>query len=131
MPRGEAELLRIDGAAAPIGYLYNFRLGGRVLAYQSGFDYAGAGRHGKPGLTCHHAAIRQAAAEGARVYDFLAGADRYKTSLATAASRSTGWRRRPPARRRGWRCGSAAWASTRRNTASWPRLVSSQPNRSA
>ena len=86
LPRGEAELLRIDGAAGVIGYLYNFRLGDRVLAYQSGFDYAAAGRHGKPGLTCHHAAIRRARADGVAVYDFLAGDSRYKTSLAAAAT---------------------------------------------
>lgn len=85
LPRGEAELLRVDGTAGVIGYLYNFRLRGRVLAYQSGFAYAESGRHGKPGLTCHHAAIRLARDEGARVYDFLAGESRYKTSLATGA----------------------------------------------
>ena len=86
VPRGEAALLRISGAAGVIGYLYNFHLRGRVLAYQSGFDYAAAPRHGKPGLTCHHAAIEQARAEGMAVYDFLAGAARYKTSLATGAT---------------------------------------------
>ena len=87
VPNGEADLLRISGVAGVIGYLYNFRRHGRVLTYQSGFDYAAAGRHGKPGLTCHHAAITAARADGATVYDFLAGADRYKTSLATAATR--------------------------------------------
>ena len=86
LPRGEVDLLRVEGAAGVIGYLYNFRHRGRVLAYQSGFDYAAAGRHGKPGLTCHHAAIRLARAEGATLYDFLAGAARYKTSLATGAT---------------------------------------------
>ncbi len=131
VPRGEADLLRIDGERGVIGYLYNFRLRDRVLAYQSGFDYAASGRHGKPGLTCHHAAIRLAISEGAAAYDFLAGADRYKLSLATsseplywldaAASRSAA----------GLALLLAAWASTWRKTASWPRLVSSQPNRSA
>ena len=131
VPRGEAELLRIDGDRGPIGYLYNFRLGGRVLAYQSGFDFAGAGRHGKPGLTCHHAAIRQAAAEGARVYDFLAGADRYKLSLATSAV-PLYWLAAASSRSAaGLALRLADWATTRRKTASWPRLVSSQPNRSA
>jgi CelD/BcsL family acetyltransferase involved in cellulose biosynthesis len=86
LPRGEAELLCIAAGGQAIGYLYNFRFRGRVLAYQAGFAYAGAGRHGKPGLTCHHAAIARARAEGASVYDFLAGADRYKTSFANAAT---------------------------------------------
>ena len=57
MPRNEVDLLRISAGEQVIGYLYNFRHRSRVLAYQSGFDYAGAGPHGKPGLTCHHAAI--------------------------------------------------------------------------
>jgi len=86
LPRGEAELLRIAAGETAIGYLYNFRHRGRVLAYQSGLDYAAAGPHQKPGLTCHHAAIRQARADGAVAYDFLAGGDRYKTSFANATT---------------------------------------------
>ncbi|MDB5371753.1 MAG: Acetyltransferase involved in cellulose biosynthesis, CelD/BcsL family [Belnapia sp.] len=85
--RGEVDLLRVvagDGRA--IGYLYNFRLGGRVSAYQSGLDLAGAGPQGKPGLTCHQLAIERALAEGDAVYDLLAGASRYKRSLANAES---------------------------------------------
>ena len=85
MPRGEADLLRICAGSHVIGYLYNFRHHGRVLAYQSGFDYAAAPQHGKPGLTCHHAAIAQARRDGMARYDFLAGGDRYKTSLANAS----------------------------------------------
>jgi len=86
LPRGEAELLRIAAAGKIVGYLYNFRHRGRVLAYQSGFDYAAAGPHRKPGLTCHHAAIAQARREGVAAYDFLAGGDRYKTSFANAVT---------------------------------------------
>lgn len=86
-PARSAEVLRIQaGDADTVGYLYNFRWRGATLAYQSGFDYAAAPPHGKPGLTCHHAAIRLARAEGMRRYDFLAGGDRYKTSLANAAA---------------------------------------------
>ena len=83
--RGEVDLLRLDAGATAIGYLYNFRLGGRVYAYQSGFDYAEAGSQAKPGLTCHHLAVERAIEAGDREYDFLAGADRYKLSLATAS----------------------------------------------
>lgn len=82
---GAVDLLRISAGAGPVGYLYNFRHRGRVLAYQSGFDYAGAGPQQKPGLTCHHQAIEWYRAAGAATYDFLAGPDRYKASLATAA----------------------------------------------
>ena len=79
--RGEVDLLRVTAGEAVLGYLYNFRHRGRVLSYQSGFDYAGAGPHQKPGLTCHHLAIEMYRAQGAAVYDFLAGPDRYKLSL--------------------------------------------------
>ncbi len=84
LPRGEVDLLRITAGDRVIGVLYNFRFRGRVLAYQSGFDYAGAERHQKPGLTCHHQALRLAAKEGQDAYDFLAGDDRYKRSLSSA-----------------------------------------------
>jgi CelD/BcsL family acetyltransferase involved in cellulose biosynthesis len=53
-----------------------------MLAYQSGFAYCGKEGQAKPGLTCHHAAIRVALDQALDVYDFLAGDDRYKRSLA-------------------------------------------------
>jgi CelD/BcsL family acetyltransferase involved in cellulose biosynthesis len=84
LPRGEIDLLRIDAGAQVVGYLYNFVHRGWVSSYQSGFDYAGAGPHQKPGLTCHAAAIVHYRTQGATAYDFLAGGDRYKTSLANA-----------------------------------------------
>jgi CelD/BcsL family acetyltransferase involved in cellulose biosynthesis len=83
--RGELDLLRIAAGGEPLGYLYNFRLRGHVYAYQSGFDYEAAGPHAKPGLTCHHLAIERALAAGDTVYDFLAGAARYKASLSDDA----------------------------------------------
>ena len=83
LPRGEIDLLRIAAGQQVIGYLYNFRYRGHALAYQSGFDYLHADKHQKPGLTCHHAAIRQYLADGIDRYDFLAGDDRYKRSLST------------------------------------------------
>jgi CelD/BcsL family acetyltransferase involved in cellulose biosynthesis len=85
LPRGEVDLLRMTAGSQTFGYLYNFRFRGRVLTYQSGFDYAAAELHEKPGMTCHHMAIEACAAEGIDCYDFLAGADRYKTSLATGS----------------------------------------------
>lgn len=91
LPRGELALLRVSAGSQVLGYLYNLRLNGRVFTYQSGLDYIGCaarvGSHAKPGLTCHHAAILYAQAEGARSYDFLAGPDRYKTSLTRATTR--------------------------------------------
>ena len=80
----EIELLRISAGGTVVGYLYNLVCGNRACAYQSGFDYPGAGPHAKPGLTCHHLAIEMHRARGGISYDFLGGADRYKRSLATA-----------------------------------------------
>jgi CelD/BcsL family acetyltransferase involved in cellulose biosynthesis len=122
LPRGEAALLRIAAGGNVIGYLYNFRHCGRVLAYQSGFDYAGAGPHGKPGLTCHHAAIVQACADGSAVYDFLAGDHRYKTSLAHASVPLV-WL---DAARRGSAAGLALWLLNAREKL---RAVSAPPDR--
>jgi CelD/BcsL family acetyltransferase involved in cellulose biosynthesis len=85
MARGEIDLLRVAAGALTIGMLYNFRYRGGSLAYQSGFDYAGGGPHAKPGLTCHHEAIRYAARWGLTRYEFLAGDDRYKRSLSDKA----------------------------------------------
>jgi CelD/BcsL family acetyltransferase involved in cellulose biosynthesis len=81
LPDGEVDLLSIAAGGQAVGYLYNFRKNGRVLAYQSGFDYRDD-PHCKPGLTCHSLAIEMYAAEGATIYDFLAGDDRYKATLA-------------------------------------------------
>ena len=81
---GEVDLLQIGAGSTVIGYLMNFNHHGVVSAYQSGFNYGGAGPHQKPGLTCHYLAIEHYRAGGAAIYDFLAGADRYKLSLANA-----------------------------------------------
>ena len=86
VPRGEVDLLRAAAGGRTIGYLYNFRLGGHVCAYQSSFDYAVPDAHAKPGLTCHHLAIERALAAGDHSYDFLGGDDRYKRSLSTGAA---------------------------------------------
>lgn len=86
LARGELDLLRVTAGGTVVGYLYNFRLRGRIYAYQSGLDYADAGAHGKPGLTCHALAVERALATGERAYDFLGGAARYKLSLANATS---------------------------------------------
>jgi CelD/BcsL family acetyltransferase involved in cellulose biosynthesis len=87
LQRGEVALLQLVSDEAIVGLLYNFEWRGMVSAYQSGFDYPAAGRHQKPGLTCHHQAIEDAAQRGLARYDFLAGADRYKRSLATSEAK--------------------------------------------
>jgi CelD/BcsL family acetyltransferase involved in cellulose biosynthesis len=86
VPRHEIDLLRVTAGDRTVGILYNFRFHDRVLAYQSGFAYDGTDARFKPGLTCHRMAIEAAATEGVAVYDFLAGDDRYKRSLADGAN---------------------------------------------
>jgi Acetyltransferase (GNAT) domain len=78
---GGIQLLRACAGDRVIGYLYNFRLGNRIYAYQSGFD--DADRREQPGFVTHALAIRQAYASGACVYDFMAGRNRLKERLAT------------------------------------------------
>ncbi len=84
--RDEVDLLRISGTTELAGYLYNFRLNGRVSAYQSGFAYRAAGARHKPGLSCHAAAISWYREHGLFSYDFLAGDSRYKNSLSNDES---------------------------------------------
>ena len=84
VPAGEVDLLRVTAGPVLVGYLLNFKHGQKVSAYQSGFNYSAAGPHQKPGLTCHYLAIEAYRAAGMAHYDFLAGADRYKLSLANA-----------------------------------------------
>ena len=84
LPSGEVDMLKVTAGPTIVGYLMNFNHRGIVSAYQSGFNYADAGPHQKPGLTCHYLAIESYRSNGVNVYDFLAGADRYKLSLANA-----------------------------------------------
>ena len=82
LPRGTVELLRIARGDEPIGYLLNLVRDGHVLAFVSGMRFEDDNRL-KPGLVSHALAIQRHADEGAAVYDFLAGAARYKASLGT------------------------------------------------
>ena len=90
VPDGTVDMLHVAAGPRTVGFLLNLRAGRRVAAYASGFDYAGASPHEKPGLTCHAAAIALARATGALEYDFLAGDARYKRSLANDV-RSLHW----------------------------------------
>ncbi len=87
-----------------------------VSAYQSGFAYALANSHRKPGLTCHASAIEMYLAEGVQKYDFLAGGDRYKLTLANAQAKRY-WLRITPAGR--YRISSCwqGWGGTARRAA--------------
>ena len=76
------DLLRVDANGQTVGVLYQFVHDGRILSYQSGFAYNPDRAREKPGLVCHTLAIEHYCARGARFYDLLAGADRYKLTLA-------------------------------------------------
>lgn len=81
--RGEVQLLRVLVGERELGYLYNFVHRGNVSFYQSGLAYGLLDKHDRPGLVCHALAIEYNAAQGHEWYDFLAGEQRYKESLAT------------------------------------------------
>jgi CelD/BcsL family acetyltransferase involved in cellulose biosynthesis len=80
LPDGVVELVRVSAGEVPIGYLYNFLYRGRVYYYFSGFRYEADNRL-KPGLVSHALCIERHLARGMEVYDFMAGENRYKTSL--------------------------------------------------
>jgi CelD/BcsL family acetyltransferase involved in cellulose biosynthesis len=80
--RGAIQLLRVTAGLRDIGYLYNLVCGRRIAAYQSGFAYQPDNRL-KPGLVSHALAIEHNLAAGASRYDFLAGMNQMKQSLAT------------------------------------------------
>lgn len=78
---GTVQLLRVTVGQQPIGYLYNFRHGRRIYAYQSGFD--DSDRKRRPGVVSHALAIAHNVAAGETMYDFLAGENQLKASFAT------------------------------------------------
>jgi len=80
LPRGEVELLRASAGGEGFGWLYNFVSGGQVLFYLSGFRAEEDNRL-KPGLVTHALAVERHLRDGAAVYDFMGGTNRYKTSL--------------------------------------------------
>jgi CelD/BcsL family acetyltransferase involved in cellulose biosynthesis len=82
-PRGEVQLLRVHADEHDIGYLYNFVRNGHVSCYQSGFNYGLLTQNHHPGLAVHAQAIQHCSERGLDVYDFLAGAARYKQQLST------------------------------------------------
>ncbi|MEZ5846428.1 MAG: GNAT family N-acetyltransferase [Geminicoccaceae bacterium] len=78
---GAVELLKISCGEREIGYLHNFIAGGHVHNYQCGFATESDNRI-KPGIVSHVLAIGHHLERGAAIYDFLAGEQRYKASLA-------------------------------------------------
>ncbi len=80
VPRSTVELARVTAGEEPVGYVLNLVLRGQVLAFVTGLRTEADARL-KPGLVSHALCIQRHADEGARVYDFMAGAYRYKSNL--------------------------------------------------
>jgi CelD/BcsL family acetyltransferase involved in cellulose biosynthesis len=80
LAKGTVELFRISAGEQAIGYVYNFVYRGHVYAYLTGTLYEDDAKL-KPGLVNHVLAIEAHLAEGAAIYDFMAGDNRYKSSL--------------------------------------------------
>jgi CelD/BcsL family acetyltransferase involved in cellulose biosynthesis len=78
---GAVQMIEARAGERVIGYLYNFRRGRRIYAYQSGFDDADPRE--RPGYVVHAMAIRHAFRCGMQIYDFMAGRNRLKQSFAT------------------------------------------------
>jgi len=79
-PHGGVELIRVTRGNIPIGYLYNLVYRRHVYSYQSGFRFEADSKL-KPGLVSHCLCIDMHEREGSRVYDFMAGDNRYKANL--------------------------------------------------
>ena len=90
-PRGEVQLLRVTAGTQELGYLYSFVHAGRVCFYQSGYDYQLLDPKHSPGLVTLVLAIQHNAAKGMAVFDFLAGNQAYKASLATDRTAMVDW----------------------------------------
>ena len=81
--RAEVQMLRVTAGEEVVGYLYNFVRNRHVYFYQSGFKYSEDPRF-RPGLVCHYLAVMHNLKVDNRIYDFLAGPQRYKQSLGAA-----------------------------------------------
>ena len=79
VPQRAVQLLRISAGSRTLGYLYNFRYGNKIYAYQSGFEDSDPDF--RPGYVSHAMAIESAMAEGAEEYDFLAGGNQLKRTF--------------------------------------------------
>lgn len=80
LAKGTVELFRVSAGEQAIGYVYNFVYRGQVYAYLTGTLYEEDAKL-KPGLVNHVLAIEAHLAEGAAIYDFMAGENRYKSNL--------------------------------------------------
>jgi CelD/BcsL family acetyltransferase involved in cellulose biosynthesis len=83
---GVIQMLRIAAGSTVVGYLYNFVYRGTVSNYQSGLCYDGDAAL-KPGMVAHVLAVNYNVRARLETYEFLAGDQQYKRSLATDEKR--------------------------------------------
>lgn len=83
---GQVDLLCARSGEAVAGYLYNFRVDGRVCVFQTGFRYEDDSKL-SPGILTHALAIEHYRRLGCTEYDFLAGDALYKRSLSNRTRR--------------------------------------------
>jgi CelD/BcsL family acetyltransferase involved in cellulose biosynthesis len=74
-------MVRISAGEQLIAYLYAFIHRDRAYAYQAGMDFSNPDNKARPGYVSHMLAASMWAAQGVRVYDFMAGDARYKENL--------------------------------------------------
>ena len=78
---GEIQLVRIWCGNQTVGCIYNFVHRGIVYHYQNGFNYERFNR--SPGIISLAMCIPYNAAQGHRIFDFMAGESEYKKNLST------------------------------------------------
>ena len=83
LPTGRVEIIRVRAGDYKFGWLYNFIHNGKVYFYLSGFRAEEDNRY-KAGLVTHAMAIEHHLQNGKKLYDFMGGDNRYKTSLGQA-----------------------------------------------
>jgi CelD/BcsL family acetyltransferase involved in cellulose biosynthesis len=94
-PAGGIEMVRISCAGEPIGYIHCLVRDGWIGSYLSGFAYE-ADNKVKPGLVSFYLYIEEKLKSGGKVFDFLAGDHRYKTSMGEPGPRMYWFRVQEP-----------------------------------
>jgi CelD/BcsL family acetyltransferase involved in cellulose biosynthesis len=87
---GAAQLLGVFAGDQRIASIYLLQRHKWVCFYQAGYDYALLGDDARPGFAALPAVIEHCAAQGDRVFDFLAEPTLYKRDLATK-TRDMSW----------------------------------------
>lgn len=82
-PHGGIDIVRISCGGTPIGYIHCLVRDGWFGSYLSGFAYEEDNKL-KPGLVSFYKYVEHRLTEGGETIDFLAGDQRYKTSLGEA-----------------------------------------------